>query len=86
MADLHRPASSGSIESIGCTIGMAGTEWRVRIVLDTLLDCLSCDRSSFSAFEVAPVAFAVSGFSGPPLFSIPYHRDQGQAVWCHPGI
>ena len=30
---------------------------------------------SFSAFVVAPVAFAVSGFPVPPLFSIPAEID-----------
>jgi hypothetical protein len=30
---------------------------------------------SFSAFVVAPVAFAVSGFPVPPLFSIPSETD-----------
>jgi hypothetical protein len=30
---------------------------------------------SFSAFAIAPVAFAVSGFSVPPLFSIPSEID-----------
>jgi hypothetical protein len=30
---------------------------------------------------VVPVAFAVSGFSMPPLFSIPCRVERVQAVW-----
>jgi hypothetical protein len=28
-------------DSLGCASGVAGTKWRIRIVLDTQLDCLS---------------------------------------------
>ena len=53
-----------------------------RRITDAVLQLANKTRPDrCTEFVVAPVAFAVSGFSVPPLFSIPSQVDRVRADW-----